>query len=100
MPQLHYAARLASASDDGTVRIWNAGTGALQQIFKGYTSWISSVAFSQDGRRLALALDDRTVQIWDAETAAPQQTLEGHTREVTSIVFSHDRRQLASASSN
>jgi WD40 repeat protein len=44
--------RLASASSDRTVRLWDAETGALQQTLKGHSGWVSAVAFSPDGQRL------------------------------------------------
>ena len=94
----HDGRRLASCSDDTTVRIWDAETGALQRTLEGHTDWVNSVAFSHDGRRLASCSDDTTVRIWDAETGALQRTLEGHTDSVNSVAFSHDGRRLASCS--
>jgi WD40 repeat protein len=38
--------QVVSGSDDNTVRLWDAATGALQQTLKGHSSWVSSVAFS------------------------------------------------------
>ena len=90
--------RLVSTSDDDTVRVWNAETGALQQTLEGHTDWVWSVAFSPDGRRLASASCDKTVRIWDAETGVLQQTLEDHIDWVLSVAFSPDGRRLASAS--
>jgi WD40 repeat protein len=58
--------RLASAYDDGTVRVWESATGAEALALKGHSGPISSVCFSPDGRRLAAACEDGTVRVWDA----------------------------------
>jgi len=90
--------QLASASEDRTVKIWDAETGKCVQTLEGHRGWVNAVVFSHDSRQLATASDDHTVKIWDAETGKCVQTLEGHRRSVNSVVFSHDSRQLASAS--
>jgi WD40 repeat protein len=94
----HDSARLASASGDRTVKIWDARSGACLQTLEGHSSGVWSVAFSHDSTRLASASWDNTVKIWDASSRACLQTLKGHSNEVTSVVFSHDSARLASAS--
>ncbi|KAL5375986.1 hypothetical protein DPSP01_010850, partial [Paraphaeosphaeria sporulosa] len=51
----HDSARLASASDDNTVKIWDASSGACLQTLEGHSNWVRSVAFSHDSARLASA---------------------------------------------
>jgi tetratricopeptide (TPR) repeat protein len=58
--------RLASASNDQTVRVWDAATGKELLTLKGHTGRVFSVSFSPDGRRLASAGFDRTVRVWEA----------------------------------
>jgi WD40 repeat protein len=42
---------VASGSDDGTVRLWDAATGAPHgEPLKGHSGGVSSVAFSSDGK--------------------------------------------------
>ena len=90
--------RLASGSDDRTVKVWDAATGQETLTLKGHTGSVRSVAFSPDGKRLASASDDRTVKVWDAATGQETLTLKGHTGGVMSVAFSPDGKRLASAS--
>jgi WD40 repeat protein len=96
----HDSTRLASASGDSTVKIWDASSGACLQTLEGHGNTVNSVAFSHDSTRLASASDDSTVKIWDASSGACLQTLEGHSSTVNSVAFSHDSTRLASASSD
>jgi WD40 repeat protein len=57
--------RLASASDDQTVKVWDAQTGREALTLKGHTGSVNSVAFSPGGKRLASASSDQTVKVWD-----------------------------------
>jgi WD40 repeat protein len=89
--------KLASASNDKTVRVWDVDSGKVEQTFEGHTDWVKSVAFSPDGRKLASASDDKNVRVWDVDSGKVEQTLEGHTRPVYDVAFSPDGRKLASA---
>jgi WD40 repeat protein len=89
--------RLASASEDQTVKVWDALTGQELHSLQEYPSQVYSVCFSPDGRRLASASEDQTVKVWVAHTGQELRTLRGHTDGVTSVVFSPDGRRLAGA---
>jgi WD40 repeat protein/serine/threonine protein kinase len=88
--------RLASAGQDGTVRIWDLGAGKELLTLKGHAGAVLGVAFSPDGRRLASAGEDQTVRIWDAAGGQELLTLKGHTGRVRGVAFSPDSRRLAS----
>ncbi|KAH8651716.1 hypothetical protein BGZ61DRAFT_229661 [Ilyonectria robusta] len=90
--------RLASGSDDKTVKVWDAATGACVQTLEGHGDWVNSLAFSADGQRLASGSHDNTIRVWDAATGACVQTLEGHSLPVRSVAFSADGQRLASGS--
>jgi hypothetical protein len=94
--------RLGSASADGTVRVWDAGTGqeavTLTRDSDVNLYQVRGVAFSPDGTRLAGARDDGTVRVWDVRTGQQVLTLKGHTKGVHGVTFSPDGTRLASAS--
>jgi sugar lactone lactonase YvrE/tetratricopeptide (TPR) repeat protein len=89
--------RLASAADDGTVRVWDAASGEQVRPLEGHTDRVWSVAFSPDGRRLASASDDGTVRVWDAATGQELPPPRGHTGGANGVAFSPDGQRLASA---
>ncbi|GKT48338.1 vegetative incompatibility protein HET-E-1 [Colletotrichum spaethianum] len=90
--------RLASGSDDHTVKVWDTATGACLQTFEGHSSRVTSVAFSSDGQRLASGSGDYTVKVWDTATGACLQTFKGHSDYVRSVAFSSDGQRFASGS--
>jgi WD40 repeat protein len=59
-----------AASDDRTVRIWDAATGKQRAILTGHTGWVTTVAVAPGGTWLATASHDQTVRIWDPATGA------------------------------
>ncbi|KAF8338051.1 WD40-repeat-containing domain protein [Cantharellus anzutake] len=61
--------RVATASNDTTVRIWDAVAGEELRAFQGHARRVRSVSFSSDGLRVASASADSTVRIWDAVTS-------------------------------
>ena len=89
--------RLASASDDKTVKVWDATSGRQMLTLEGHSDLVRSVAFSPDGKRLASASDDRTVKVWDVTTGKETLVLKGHASRVMSVAFSLDGKRLASA---
>jgi WD40 repeat protein len=66
--------RLASASHDKTVRVWDAQTGQELLTLLGHTTSVSDVAFSTDGMHLASA-GAGVVIVWDVQTGAQVFTL-------------------------
>ena len=90
--------RLASASGDQTVKVWDAETGKEMHTLKGHTNRVNSVCFSPDGKQIVSASDDQTVKVWDAETGKEMHTLKGHASSVLSVCCSPDGKQLVSAS--
>ena len=92
--------RLATASHDGTVRLWDPDTGQpVGDPLKGHTDAVADLAVSPDGQRLATAGDDGTVRLWDLATGQPvgDPARRPLRREVNGVAFSPDGQRLASA---
>ena len=89
---------LATASRDGTARLWDPATGHCLRTLTGHTGEVTGVAFSPDGQLLATASRDKTARLWDPATGHCLRTLTGHTGEVTGVAFSPDGQLLATAS--
>jgi serine/threonine protein kinase/tetratricopeptide (TPR) repeat protein len=92
--------RLASASYDRTVKVWDARTGQEVLTLQGHADVVWSVSFSPDGSRLASAGVDNTVRVWDLRGGQEVLTLKGHAGWVSSVAFSPDGTRLVSAGSD
>ena len=90
--------RLATASADQTVKVWDSASGQELLTLKGHAGEVMCVAFSPNGKWLATASHDQTVKVWDAANGQESLTLKGHTGVITSVAFSSDGKRLASAS--
>jgi WD40 repeat protein len=64
--------RIASASDDGTVKVWDARTGQETLTLRGHAGAVTGVPFSPNGSRLASASYDQTVKIWESAPITPE----------------------------
>lgn len=89
-----------TAGYDKTVKLWDAATGQELLTLKGHRSFVTSVAFSSDGKRLVSASNDDTIKLWDAATGQELLTLKGHTDSAMSVAFSPDGKRLASAANS
>ncbi|MBK9715198.1 MAG: WD40 repeat domain-containing protein [Kouleothrix sp.] len=91
---------IATASEDGRVRLWSAADGSLTSTLVGHTDVVGAVAFSPDGRLLASASDDNTARLWDVATGQELRVLAGHSAQVWAVAFSPDGQVLATGSND
>jgi WD40 repeat protein len=87
---------LATAGDDGAVRLWDVVTGQPRALFTGHSGSIRSVAFSPDGDLVCSGGDDRLVRLWDVRAGKQRQALAAHAGTITTVAFSPDGAVLAS----
>ncbi|MBP0031956.1 MAG: PD40 domain-containing protein [Roseofilum sp. Belize BBD 4] len=91
---------LASASYDGTVKLWQVNDGTLLQTLEAHQDEVNALAYSPDGQTLASASYNGTVKLWQVDDGTLLQTLKrkGRQDKVNALAYSPDGQTLASAS--
>ncbi|NJL29504.1 MAG: NACHT domain-containing protein, partial [Thermoanaerobaculia bacterium] len=89
---------IVSGSNDGSLKLWDAASGALLATFEGHAGGVTSVAWDPQGQRIASASYDNTVKIWNAADARNTHTLQGHEHWVLSVAWDPQGQRIASAS--
>lgn len=92
--------KIISASDDMTIRIWDAQTGQELMKINGHVSAVNSIALSPDDNKIVSASSDGTIRIWNAQTGQELMKLEGHTGAVHAATFSPDGQRIVSGASD
>ncbi|MDJ0841370.1 MAG: protein kinase [Acidobacteriota bacterium] len=92
--------RLASASADGTVKLWDTNTGRLRHTLTGHSDRVWAVTHSPDGRLAASGSRDHDVRLWDTADGSLVRKIGGHADGVWGVAFSPDGQRLASASAD
>jgi WD40 repeat protein len=87
--------RLASTSDDQSVRVWEVKTGREIFTLRGADHW---AAYSPDGKHLATGNWDGTVKVWDALQGQGPRIFGRHHSLWSQITFSPDGYRLAEVS--
>jgi WD40 repeat protein/tRNA A-37 threonylcarbamoyl transferase component Bud32 len=103
--------RVATASVDGTVILWDAASGNVVGTYsKHFPIPVTCLAFSPDGRRIASASfvpnlfnkqkSEGVINVWDVQTRETVFTFRQHQGVVLSLDFSPDGKRIASSSIN
>ncbi|KAG6016709.1 hypothetical protein E4U54_000566 [Claviceps lovelessii] len=106
---------VASASADGSVKLWDAMTGAHMDTLIGHMAGVSCLAWTPDSNILASGSDDKAIRLWDRVTGRPKAmskksaaaaaaaghgmaALRGHHNYIHCLAFSPKGNILASGS--
>ena len=90
---------IASASDDGTVRIWefDGEQSKLIKEIKDESGWVRAVVFSSD-RQIITAGQNKNIKVIDIASGKVVRTLSGHTNLINSLAIASASDRLVSGS--
>lgn len=86
---------LATAGDDGTVRLWNLFGQQIAE-WQAHQGIVYAVYFSPDGQLIATAGRDGKARLWNLSGQQINE-FDGHQRWVSSVSFSPDGKLIATA---
>ncbi|MQY16877.1 Protein TolB [Streptomyces sp. RB5] len=86
---------LATASRDGTARLYDAASGRTRLTLDSAGTMIEGVAWSPDSTRVATASRDQVIRIWDTTTGETLNLLTGATDSGRQVAWSPDGRLIA-----
>lgn len=92
--------RVATASYDQTIRLWDAHSGAAIREFTGHNGAVFAIAFAPDGKTLISGSADETVKVWDVETGARLDTMSQPEGEVQAVAVTRDGRFVLAGSAD
>lgn len=92
--------RVVTASDDGTLRVWNPSSGTCESVLEAEASAVTSVAVDAVGSVAVAAYRDRTIRVWDLATGACESTLRGHADAVWAVAIDAAATRAVSGSAD
>ena len=84
----------ASASHDGTIRIWDA-TGVTVKQLKGHGDKVLSLAWGPKGESLVSTSADGTLRVWNVEAGTNQTIYDFKTELALCVAYSPDGKLVA-----
>ncbi|MDC1141976.1 protein kinase [Planctomycetota bacterium] len=88
---------IASASADGTVRLWGAKTGGCIAVLSGFPAWVQSAVFNPGETLLILRDVQGRVSVWDIRDL-DRNTVRVHNDDVIDVSYNEDGSLVATAS--
>ncbi len=91
--------KIATASTDRTVAIWNTFTGKRLLVLSGYLSSVRHVSWSPDGTKIVTNSNEST-KMWDIASGQLLFTLNGHYADINYVCFNNSGTKFATCSSD
>lgn len=91
---------LATRGGDGTVHLWDTGTGKERLALTVTNASVEGLALSADGTLVATSTAEGVVALWDAATGKELRRMDEAMRGLVRLAFSADGRLLAGSGSD
>lgn len=92
--------RLASASFDATVRLWDTEIGVCSNTLCNHTKKVYTIAFSPNGTMLASGSLGGQLNIWDVATGGLIKTFNHGSADIFEVAWNSKGTRLAATSTN
>ena len=73
-----------------TVQLWDTENHTKLATLEGHTSWVITLAFSDDGKTVASGDAGKVIKLWDVHTGRERATLKGHKNTINALTFAPD----------
>ncbi|WP_456621665.1 MULTISPECIES: caspase family protein [unclassified Bradyrhizobium] len=92
------AREIATAGDDGMIRLWEASSFRLTRVLKGHSGPVYALDYWTDGTQLASAGWDGKVKVWDLKSDSPSLSFDAGAKQFA-VAFAPEAslKYLASA---
>jgi WD40 repeat protein/tetratricopeptide (TPR) repeat protein len=86
------------SQEEGTVKLWDAVTGAERPAPWGRLTDVAGMAYSRDGKTLATGYRNGTVRFWDVRSGRARFSIRAHAGAVQGLAFALGGQALATGS--
>jgi WD40 repeat protein/tetratricopeptide (TPR) repeat protein len=86
------------SQEEGTVKLWDAVTGAERPAPWGRLTDVAGMAYSRDGKTLATGYRNGTVRFWDVRSGRARSSIRAHAGAVQGLAFAPGGQALATGS--
>jgi len=90
----HDGLKLATASNDKTVKIWDLSNGHEILTYEGHKADVKCLAWSPDGKFIASVGEEKVIKLWNAETGKDEQAIAAVGDSIRAIAISKDGKHV------
>ncbi|ETO20708.1 hypothetical protein RFI_16509 [Reticulomyxa filosa] len=88
--------KIVSASDDHSVRVWDAESGKQLKNFRGHTNKVFAARFSPDGNTVVSCSENGTIRLWDVDKGTEIMKFKRDLDKIYDVNFSPDGKYIVS----